>query len=79
VAAVKMGQVGLIVAAGVWTTRAASNMKSIVETQGNDMEHLMQALGELHKLFSLGVILIIVMVFLVGLAFLISGMVAFGL
>ena len=79
VALVKVGQVGLIVAAGVWTTRAAANMKSIVETEGNDMEHLMQAMGELNKLFTLGMVLIVIMIVLVGLAFLLSGIVASGL
>lgn len=38
---------------GVWTSKAASAFKLIVETQGNDIENLMGALGELRKLYAL--------------------------
>lgn len=38
---------------GVWTSKAASAFKLIVETQGNDIENLMGALGELRKLYTL--------------------------
>ncbi len=38
---------------GFWTTKAASAFKQIVATQGNDIENLMGALGELRKLYTL--------------------------
>lgn len=38
---------------GVWTNKAASAFKQIVDTQGNDIENLMSALGELRKLYTL--------------------------
>ncbi len=38
---------------GVWTNKAASSFKLIVNTQGNDIENLMGALGELRKLYTL--------------------------
>jgi len=37
---------------GFWTNKAASAFKQIVTTQGNDIENLMGALGELRKLYS---------------------------
>jgi hypothetical protein len=56
---------------GVWTSKAASAFKLIVETQGNDIENLMGALGELRKLYALQYwALIIAIVFaVVGLIF----------
>ncbi len=38
---------------GVWTKNAASAFHRIVQTQGNDIENLMGALGELRKLYVL--------------------------
>lgn len=38
---------------GVWTNKSASSFKLIVNTQGNDIENLMGALGELRKLYTL--------------------------
>lgn len=38
---------------GFWTNKAASAFKQIVDTQGNDIENLMGALGELRKLYTL--------------------------
>jgi hypothetical protein len=50
---------------GVWTNKAASSFKRIVDTQGNDIENLMGALGELRKLYTLQYwLLIISLVFL---------------
>lgn len=51
---------------GLWTNKAASSFKMIVETQGNDIENLMGALGELRKLYRLQYwLLIIALVFIV--------------
>ncbi|OZH51572.1 hypothetical protein AFK68_29975 [Hydrocoleum sp. CS-953] len=50
---------------GVWTLKAASSFKLIVDTQGNDIVNLMGALGELRKLYRLQYwLLIITLVFL---------------
>ncbi len=38
---------------GVWTNNAATAFKRIVDTEGNDIENLMGALGELRKLYNL--------------------------
>jgi len=38
---------------GFWTQKAASAFRLIVDTQGNDIENLLGALGELRKLYTL--------------------------
>jgi hypothetical protein len=38
---------------GLWTQRASMSFKSIVETQGNDVSHLLHALEDLKRLYSL--------------------------
>lgn len=50
---------------GVWTLKAASSFKLIVNTEGNDIVNLMGALGELRKLYRLQYwLLIIALVFM---------------
>jgi hypothetical protein len=44
---------------GFLTLQAANSFKRIVETEGNDIENLMGALGELRKLYTLQIVLII--------------------
>jgi len=44
---------------GFLTMRAAASFKRIVDTEGSDMENLMGALGELRKLYTLQIALII--------------------
>ena len=51
---------------GIWTNKAASSFNRIVSTQGNDIENLMGALGELRKLYVLQYwLLIVTIVFVV--------------
>lgn len=38
---------------GIWTYQASTAFKRIVDTQGQDIENLMGALGELRKLYTL--------------------------
>ena len=38
---------------GLWTQKAAFSFGRIVDTEGNDIENLMRALGELRKLYTL--------------------------
>ena len=51
---------------GVWTSQAASSFLKIVDTQGNDIENLMLALGELRKLYQFQYwVLIICIIFVI--------------
>jgi hypothetical protein len=38
---------------GIWTQRASTAFKSIVDTQGKDVTHLLEALEDLRKLYTL--------------------------
>jgi hypothetical protein len=38
---------------GLWTQRASASFKSVVQTEGKDISHLMDALDDLRKLYSL--------------------------
>ena len=38
---------------GVWARSAAGSFQQIVETTGHDINHLMQALGSLNKMYAL--------------------------
>ncbi len=49
--ALVQGVVSLVT--GIWTINASKAFKLIVETQGNDIENLMGALGQLRKLYTL--------------------------
>jgi hypothetical protein len=37
---------------GLWTERAGFSFRSVATTQGHDISHLMKALGDLHKLYT---------------------------
>ncbi len=52
---------------GFWTQKAASNFRKIVDTQGNDIDNLMDSLGELRKLYTLQYWLYIVALIFVAL------------
>jgi hypothetical protein len=43
----------LYVLIGAWTRNASSSFKSIVDTKGSDIAHLMEGLGSLSKLYQL--------------------------
>jgi hypothetical protein len=66
VQAVASGLIFLLI--GVWTRSAGGEFKRIVTTTGRDIGHLMNALGSLHKMYSLLYTLILVGI----LAFLVS-------
>jgi hypothetical protein len=63
------GVVSLLI--GWWTINASQAFKRIVSTEGNDIENLIGALGELRKLYTLQFWLLIV-----ALAFAVIGLVA---
>jgi hypothetical protein len=59
--ALQAGISGLIfLLIGLWTRSAAADFQKIVTTTGNDISHLMNALGSLHKMYSLLYTLIVV-------------------
>lgn len=60
------GIVQLII--GIWTAKAASSFQLIVKTQGGDIENLINALGELRKLYTLQYWLFIIALVLVVVA-----------
>ena len=62
---------------GVWTNSASAAFLRIVDTQGNDIENLMGALGELRKLYTLQYWLLIVALIFIAIA-LVLGLI-FGL
>lgn len=72
------GGVGNIISAvvyiliGVWTNSASSSFHRIVDTQGNDIENLMGALGELRKLYTLQYWLLIVALIFIAIALVFS-------
>ncbi|MCL6434925.1 MAG: hypothetical protein K6T90_12060 [Leptolyngbyaceae cyanobacterium HOT.MB2.61] len=53
---------------GTWTLNAANAFKLIVDTQSNDVENLMGALGELRKLYTLQYWLLIIAIIFIALA-----------
>ncbi len=55
---------------GIWTINAAKGFQLIVNTQGNDIENLMGALGQLRKLYSLQFWL-----FMISLIFIVIGLI----
>jgi hypothetical protein len=38
---------------GIWTRSAANSIRAIVDTEGSDIMHLMNAMGDLKKLYTL--------------------------
>lgn len=60
----------IMVIMGIWTIKAASSFKKIVDTKDNDIVNLMGALGELRKLYGLQYWL-----FIIGLIFIVLALV----
>lgn len=60
----------IIVIIGIWTIKASSSFRKIVDTRGNDIVNLMGALGELRKLYRLQYWL-----FIIGLIFVVFGII----
>jgi hypothetical protein len=50
---------------GIWTTKAASSFRKIVETKGHDIPHLMNAVASLRKLYTLQYWLLIIALMLI--------------
>ncbi|CAD5914583.1 hypothetical protein PCC9214_00260 [Planktothrix tepida] len=61
----------VLLVTGIWTINASKAFKLIVETQGNDIENLIGALGQLRKLYTLQYWL-----FMIALIFIVIGFIA---
>ena len=61
----------ILLVTGIWTINAAKAFQLIVDTQGNDIENLMGALGQLRKLYTLQYWL-----FIIALIFIVIGFIA---
>ncbi|MCC6527976.1 MAG: hypothetical protein IT373_35345 [Polyangiaceae bacterium] len=61
-------QILLPILVGTWTLRAAGSFKRIATTRGNDVAHLMEAVGELTKLYTLQAVVVVVAMALIVLA-----------
>lgn len=55
---------------GIWTIGASNSFKKIVETEASDISHLMNALNELKKLYTLQYVLVIIAIVFMGIAIL---------
>ena len=62
-------------ALGTWTRKAAQAFEDIVRTEGHDIDHLMDALDNLRKLYGLLSLLVKIYVVLVGVA-VVAGLIA---
>jgi hypothetical protein len=58
IAALVNGLIYLLI--GVWTRSSAGSFQKIVDTQGHDISHLMDALGSLNKMYTLIYTLILI-------------------
>lgn len=73
---VKSGEIGGIINGavqiliGFWTHKAAASFQLIVDTQGNDIENLTGALGELRKLYTLQYWVILIAIIFIAVAIL---------
>jgi len=65
-------QAVLMLIIAVWTRKAALAFEGIVQTEGSDMTNLMDALGELKKLYTLQYWVIIIAIIFVGIALVIG-------
>ncbi len=55
---------------GIWTRDAGSSFRQIVDSQGNDIRNLMDAMGSLKKLYTLQFWLLVIALVLVAIALL---------
>ncbi|MGK7921007.1 MAG: hypothetical protein AB4080_13465 [Trichodesmium sp.] len=75
--AVIQGVVQILI--GVWTLKASSSFKLIVDTEGNDIVNLMGALGELRKLYRLQYWLLIISLVFIAIALVIAIIAGFAM
>ena len=72
-------QAALMLIIAIWTRKAAVAFEGIVQTEGSDITNLMDALGELKKLYTLQYwVIIIAIVFVLIALLIVLGVVATG-
>jgi hypothetical protein len=54
---------------GIWTRSAANSIRAVVDTEGSDIMHLMNAMGDLNKLYNLQKWLLIIGLVLIAVVF----------
>lgn len=64
---------------GWWTINASSSFKLVVETEGSDITNLMNALGELKKLYTLQFWIVVIAIILIVLVMLFGAFAAFSM
>ena len=64
-AIVAFAEVALFACMGVWNYKGAASFQLIVQTTGNDIAHLMEALTDLKKIYNLQYWLLIIVLILV--------------
>ncbi|CAD0229780.1 MULTISPECIES: hypothetical protein [Planktothrix] len=62
----------ILLVTGIWTINSAKAFKLIVDTQGNDIENLMGALGQLRKLYTLQYWLFLIAVIFMAIALILT-------
>lgn len=62
----------ILLITGVWTINAAKAFQLIVDTQGNDIENLMGALGQLRKLYTLQYWLFLIAIIFMAIALILT-------
>ncbi|SKB12177.1 conserved membrane hypothetical protein [Planktothrix sp. PCC 11201] len=62
----------ILLITGIWTINAAKAFKLIVDTQGNDIENLMGALGQLRKLYTLQYWLFLIAIIFMAIALILT-------
>jgi hypothetical protein len=62
----------ILLITGIWTINAAKAFQLIVDTQGNDIENLMGALGQLRKLYTLQYWLFLIAVIFMAIALILT-------
>ena len=69
-------QAALMIIIGIWTKKAAGAFGQIVNTAGSDISNLMDALGELKRLYTLQYWVFIIAAILVGIGVIVGVMAA---
>ena len=62
----------IFIAIGIWTRKAGNSMAEIVDTEGHDISHLMNAITNLGKLYNLQKWLVIILLVISAVTFVLS-------
>jgi hypothetical protein len=64
----------VIIIMGIWTIKAGGSVREIVDTEGDDLRHLMEAMGKVKKLFFLQGVIFLLITALTVVGFFTSGL-----